>query len=336
VLGQPQFAKFDLKDIPNQDKIKVDLGKAIEPAMTASGKVVTPGVTKVDYTANGEIKLSINNENPGKNTGKIVVRAMFSDGTHQDCQEIAADIQSGDVIMTVPSNLAVGSVRWQLVRQLMDDKIKGNGNPEKGEPNEFPSDSFTIAPPPHMAAALTRTGVQFIRENRPFGSEVRLVGLLGNNNLEGTYLTGAKAQPIAYSGDLSRVFIGGKGLVYVIYTITQKIVDKIIVDNGENIGSLVCVGNLLIVGESSANSEGASGARLLAFDVTPKKQGAVGSRFKYTVIQGTGIENSPNGVTGMVIGPDGKTLVVAVPNDRDRLSTILGRERLRSMAVGER
>jgi hypothetical protein len=152
---------------------------------------------------------------------------------------------------------------------------------------------------------------------------------LGNNDLDGTYLKGAKAQPIAYSGDLSRVFIGGTGLIYVIDTITQKIVDRIHVDNGKNIGSLVCVGNTLIVGESCTNSAGASGARLLAFDVTPKKPDAAGLRFNYTVIQDTGIDKSPNGVAGMVMGPDGKTLVVAVPNDRDRMSTSIANPKKR-------
>ncbi|WP_202927626.1 hypothetical protein [Undibacterium crateris] len=64
--------------------------------------------------------------------------------------------------------------------------------------------------------------------------------------------------------------------------------------------SLVCVGNTLIVGESCTNSAGASGARLLAFDVTPKKPDTAGLRFKYTVIQDTGIEKSPNGASDKI------------------------------------
>lgn len=131
-----------------------------------------------------------------------------------------------------------------------------------------------------------------------------------------TYLTGNKVQPVAFSGDLSRVCVGGNGVIFVIDTLSFKLLETIKIDSGKNITSLVSAGNLLLIGEAQSMGSGASNNRLLVMDINPGSQ-----RDNEAVSRkNTGIESSPLGVSGMTVGPDGRTLVVATPKNRNSVS----------------
>jgi len=161
-----------------------------------------------------------------------------------------------------------------------------------------------------MAAVLTRNSIKFVREGETVGETVLLNVLNAEGNpLDGIYLTGTKIQPVAFSGDLSRSYVGGNGVVYVIDMVTYKLIDTIAIPAGKNVTSLVSAGSVLIIGEGLYFGYGASGSRLMAMDIEPGSK----NYNKIVTLKDTGVEQTPMGVSGMTIGPDGQTLVVGVP-----------------------
>jgi hypothetical protein len=198
----------------------------------------------------------------------------------------------------LPENLAIGSLRWQLVRLISTAELDGSGTFSESDPLEFAGNVLRISPPPQMAATLTRTGVEFVRQNSNV-SEINLVDILGKGyDFAGTRLTGGKVQPIVFADDLSRAYVAGKGAVHVIDTLSFKLVGTIAVPAGKNIVSLATVGSLLFIGEGDRFAGGAP-YRLLAVDINPGS-----ARFNQVVtLKDTGIESTPYGVSGMASRP---------------------------------
>ncbi|WP_346949032.1 Ig-like domain-containing protein [Dyella sp.] len=317
-FGVPQFADIPLPQLDPGQNYSLDVSALLPPAPTVAGNIVLPNITDISYdTGAQKLHVNLDNSNPGDFKGDIVVRVLFPDGSHRDIQTLAGDA-NGDVAIDVPAGIAIGSVRWQLVRRIPNQSMDGSGNLTGTPPLEYAGNIAAVVLKPDMGAVLTRTGVQFIQENHVVG-ETNLLDMLGTpNDFDGTYLTGTKVNPIAFSGDLSRCYVGGNGVIYVIDMVSFRLIDTISTGDGKNITSLVAVGNVLIVGEGNGYGVGAGNNRLLAMDIDP------GSH-SYNVpvsIKGTGIEDSTYGVTGMALGADKKTLVVAVP--RNPNSVMLG------------
>jgi hypothetical protein len=307
-FGIPQFVDVPLPNVPADATYQLDLGEVLPPTPTPWGNVVVPNLTAAETEpGSNAVKLTIANSNPDRFVGKLVLRALFDNGSSLDVQTFAGDTQ-GVVTVTPPENLAIGSLRWQLVRLISTAELDGSGTFSDSDPLEFAGNVLRISPPPQMAATLTRTGVEFLRQNSNV-SEINRVDILGKGyDFAGTRLTGGKVQPIVFADDLSRAYVAGKGAVHVIDTLSFKPVGTIAVPAGKNIVSLATVGSLLFIGEGDRFAGGAP-YRLLAVDINPGS-----ARFNQVVtLKGTGIESTDYGVSGMAIGPDGETLVVGTP-----------------------
>ena len=218
----------------------------------------------------------------------------------------------------------MASVRWQLVRQIPTDQPNVPSRFLGGEPIEFGGNSVSIRPEPDMAAVLSRTGITFLRENKVIAETALVNGIGIDNNFGGTYLTGLKSQPVAFSNDLSRVFVAGKGQIYVIDLVSFKLIDTINVPAAGNISSLVTTGNMLIIAEGS--SYGSGGSRLLVMDTSPRASADQDTVEPPSIVslKGTGVEGAPKGVHGMAVGPDGYTLVVTVPQAANSFAAFVG------------
>jgi hypothetical protein len=246
---------------------------------------------------------------------------VLSDGSTRDVRTFGGDV-SGEQTIAPPADIAIGSVRWQLVRLVPAQQLQPNGNFSATQPREFAGNAVRIAPRADMAAVLTRTGINFVRQDKVVG-HTNLVEILGqSNNFNGAYLTGRKITPIAYSNDLSRVFVAGNSVIYVVDNLSFKLISTVALPAGQNVVSLVTAGDWLIVGEGRIWGEGASNARLLVMNTNPAS-----SRYnQFVSMRGTGVEQSRYGVAGMAVGPDGHTLVVALPKMRDSTSVYTRRE----------
>ena len=117
--------------------------------------------------------------------------------------------------------MALGSLRFQAVRTIT---ITSSGNLNESEPLEISGNTVSLTPAPDMAAVLTRTGVQFVRQNKVEG-EVALLDAIGSNNFDGQYITGTKLQSIAFSSELSRAYVAGRGVIYAIDLNSFKLID---------------------------------------------------------------------------------------------------------------
>ncbi|MFN0318260.1 MAG: Ig-like domain-containing protein, partial [Burkholderiales bacterium] len=309
ILGVPQAAEVVVQADPAMNT-RVNLETALPALPTPYGNLVLPNIEEsgIEYLASGgEVKITFTNDNPGEFVGKIAVRVLFPDGTHQDLKTIEGDA-SGSVSVSPPANIAIGGVRWQLVRKLPADHPNLPPAHRGGEPVEFGGNSARLSPEPDMAAVLTRTGVTFLRQNKVVG-EAHLINTIGED-LGFEYLTGAKVQPIAFSGDLSRAYVAGNAKIYVIDLVSFKLIHTVKLDAGANIASLIAAGDMLLAGEGRSYGQGASGLRLLALDMTPRSKLA---NVQPVTLNGSGIEATALGISGMAIGPDGYTLVVSAP-----------------------
>jgi len=311
-FGVPQFAKIDIPTVNEQPVINTSA--KLPPVVTPYGNVVVPNITNAAVSDEGAVTITFENNNPGQLAGRIKLRALFANGTHIDLPEEIGGENTAPLTVDT-SNLktkdgkvfAVGSVSWQLVR-IIDGHVLGDA------PIEFAGNTARISPKADMAATLTRTGIEFFRENKTVSiAQVNLVNKIGSGqaiDFNNAYLTGNKVQPIAFSTDLSRAYVAGNGVIYEIDLLTFQLIDSIPIQGGKNIVSLASVGSLLIVGEGQSYGNGAGNNQLYAMDTNPGS-----STYKtFKSIQGTGIvEQSKLGVAGMTVGSDGQTLIVAVP-----------------------
>ena len=243
------------------------------------------------------------------------MRALLDDGTTVELGDGSFAGDATTLSVTPPANLAVGSVRWQVLRRLHNTTMDSSGVVIELAPSDSVGNSVRLAPAPHMAAYASRTGVQIVRENfEP--TEVAL--LLDQGQVDLPYLSGPKVQPVVFSSDLSRLYVAGsvagQGVVYVVDTIAMRQIGRIDIPAGEghNIDSLAIAGNILLIGEGSAfggtggTSGGGSGNRLLMLNTNP----ASASCNQVVSVKGSGIEATPHGIAGMAVGPDGYTLGV--------------------------
>ncbi len=218
-FGVPQFSPdIVIPTIPVGDTFTVDLPSIMPTAVTPYGNVVLPTISAASMNDAGEMHITLDNSAPGQFKGTIVVRALLPDGSTRDVQTFAGDT-TGDI--------AIGSVSWQLVRKIPQQEFTGSGELNEAPPVEFAGNTLRISPKPLMIAVLNRTGVTFFREHKPVGTTT-LVDQLGTpNNFGGTYLTGTKVQPVTYSDDLTRVYVAGNGVIYVIDTLSYKLLNTI-------------------------------------------------------------------------------------------------------------
>ena len=322
-FGIPQATDVIMTRSPDQG-IRFDLDAALPAAQTPWGKVSLPNITQAEFAAiSGNLLLTLDNPTPGEFVGTIAVRALFPDGSHLDVQTLPGGV-NGIIAVTTPPTLAVASVRWQLVRQIPTDQPNVPSRFLGGEPIEFGGNSVSIRPEPDMAAVLSRTGITFMRENKVIAETALVNGIGIDNNFGGTYLTGLKSQPVAFSNDLSRVFVAGKGQIYVIDLVSFKLIDTIAVPAAGNISSLVTTGNMLIIAEGS--SYGSGGSRLLVMDTSPRASADQDTLEPPSIVslKGTGVEGAPKDVHGMAVGPDGYTLVVTVPQAANSFAAFVG------------
>jgi predicted chitinase len=306
-FGVPKFADVTLPQIGPNDTYQINISTALPNFSLPYASAVYPQIAAASVEA-GTLKFTVNNASPGEFTGELVLRAIFADGSHRDVKTYPGNTQ-GDITIDPLPGVAVGNVSWQLVRRISTSLVAASGELSRGDYIEFAGSVVTISPKYDMAAVLTRTGVQFVRQDKVEG-ETALVDLYGApNDFDGTYLTGNKVQAVAFSGDVTRCYVAGNGVIYVIDTITFKLISTIPVHPGRNIASITSFGNMLIVGEGQSYGSGASGNQLYIININPTDPA-----YNLPVaLQGTGIESSTFGVTGITIGPDGKTMVVGVP-----------------------
>ena len=125
---------------------------------------------------------------------------------------------------------------------------------------------------------------------------------------DGTYLTGSKVQAVVFADDLSRCFIGGNGVVYVIDMLSFKLVETIRTGGG-SISSLAAVGRYLYIGQGNNYPSGTVKVPLLVADITPRSTGAT----PVIAVPVSKLGGQPLGISGMTLGADKRTLVVATP-----------------------
>jgi hypothetical protein len=313
-FGVPTFAEIELPRSESNSTLRVDTRSVLPSAPSPFGIVSLPNISNAVVNQNGQIVFTVPaaapNPNPsaGTTTGQLVVRAVLGNGRYRDVVTLPGST-TGEIVVSAPDDLAIGSVGWQLVRLIPTDTVGADGEPIRGEPLEFAGNRVWLDPIPGMAAVLTRTGITIVRQEKDPATVplLELVKSPGEGQSDfGAYLTGRKVQPVAFSPDLSRIYVGGNGAIYVIDTLRLKRIGTILIPGGGSITSMAKAGNLLIIGEGGNGGNGGS-LRFMIMDPASSRFHEVAS------IQGTGIEASQFGVSDISIGPDGKTMVVALP-----------------------
>ncbi|ULU23434.1 tandem-95 repeat protein [Dyella terrae] len=316
-FGVPQFANFTLPSYSagqnlDTQQLETSLASVLPPTATPWGNVVVPTIQNASITDDGNIQLTVGNANPGQFTGKIVVRMVQADGSTVDVQTVDGALADGSTItVTPPAQVAIGTVKWELVRQISMGEFTGSGEMSNGDqPLEFTGNQVPLKPLPDMAAVLTRTGLTLLREDQTVGS-VALADILGSSNdLGGTYQYGSKVQPVVFTADNTRIFVGGRGVIYEIDPLTVKLINTITLPDGQDITSLATVGDLLMIGESGPHGQ------LLAMNIAPGS-----SNFgQFVAIQSSDVAKAANGIGGMTIGPDDHTLIVSLPVEASTLA----------------
>jgi YD repeat-containing protein len=313
-FGVPTFAEIELPKSESNSTVRIDTRSVLPSTPSPFGNVSLPNISNAVVNNNGQIVFTVPAAAPNPNAparataGQLVVRAVLGNGSYRDVLTLPGST-TGEIVVAAPDDLAIGSVGWQLVRLIPTDTVGGDGELIRGEPLEFPGNQVWLDAIPGMAAILTRTGLTIVRQEKD-PATVPLLELVkgpgqGQSDF-GSYLTGYKGQPVAFSPDLSRIYVGGNGVIYVFDTLRLKRIGNILIPGGSNISSLSKAGNLLIIG---GGVYGGGGQPLLAMNIDP------GSPDYHRVIsiQGTGIESTQFGVSDISIGPDGKTMVVSVP-----------------------
>jgi hypothetical protein len=320
-FGVPKFADIKLPHSGLNDNFKLDTGSVLPPVGSPLGDITRPYISSTEVSSEGQIVFTVQAPDPDQieqniqSLGQLVVRAVLADGKYRDILKLPGNT-TGQIIVTAPDDLAIGSVRWQLVRLIPTDTIGGDGTLlDLGEPLEVESNQVWLAAKPGMAAVLTKTGITIVRqENDPTTIELLdLVKAPGKGQEDfAAYLAGRKVQPIAFSPDQSRIYVGGNGVIYVIDTLSLKRIETLVIPDGKNITSLATSGDLLLIGEGGYGGSN----RLLAMNTDP------GDSLYNMIfsIQNTGIEATPNGVGDITIGPDEKTMVVTIPNENPGFS----------------
>ncbi|HND81548.1 MAG TPA: Ig-like domain-containing protein, partial [Accumulibacter sp.] len=309
-FGVPRSLAIPLPSVSADGRVRLDLGEWLAPARTPWGHVALPNISAARVTDDGQISLTINNPDPGAFAGRLIVRVLFPNGSARDV--LTLDGKAGGVVnLSPPAGIAVGSVRWQIVRQISSAQLDGTGGFTEGEMLEFAGNTLRIAPQPHMAAVLTRNGLTVLRENLairdiPLPVDLPLLESIGQNDLGGGVNSlYRKVQPTAFSTDLARAYVAGNGVVYCIDLVTLQRIDTIALPSGRNLRSLAIVGNQLLLAEGGETP----GARLLLLDIAP---GSAGYHTHLLSLRWPG-SDAITGFAGIAVGPDARTLVVSAP-----------------------
>jgi len=139
-------------------------------------------------------RIAIASDDPGQFKGRVVLRALFDNGSSLDVMDVPENPPAG-LVVTQPKHVAIGSVRWQLVRLISTAQLKAQAPSAMENRSNSPATSSPSRPNPTWPPRSTRSGVEFVRENTVVG-QVNLLNLLDGNDLDGTYLTGNKVQPV--------------------------------------------------------------------------------------------------------------------------------------------
>jgi hypothetical protein len=218
-FGQPQFA-----DIPfaQRQSNEIDTSALLPPVDTPYGKVPSPNLAGAYFDEPSQtLTLYRSGASPTNFESTVVVRAIFSDGSTKDIYKMPGafsaplKITASDLERAELSNVALGSLRFQIVRLINTDTWSSSGRRVENPPIEIAGNTISLTPTPDMAAVLTRTGVQFVRQNKVVG-EVALLDRIGTSDLNNQYIYGEKTQPIAFSTDLSRAYIAGRDKIFVV------------------------------------------------------------------------------------------------------------------------
>ncbi|MDS4013282.1 MAG: Ig-like domain-containing protein, partial [Candidatus Accumulibacter sp.] len=309
-FGVPRSLAIPLPSVSADGRVRLDLGEWLAPARTPWGHVALPNISAARVTDDGQISLTINNPDPGAFAGRLIVRVLFPNGSARDVLTLDGKAR-GVVNLSPPAGIAVGSVRWQIVRQISSAQLDGTGGFTEGEMLEFAGNTLRIAPQPHMAAVLTRNGLTVLRENLairdiPLPVDLPLLESIGQNDLGGGVNSlYRKVQPIAFSTDLARAYVAGNGVVYCIDLVTLQRIDTIALPSGRNLRSLAIVGNQLLLAEGGETP----GARLLLLDIAP---GSAGYHTHLLSLRWPG-GDAITGFAGIAVGRDARTLVVSAP-----------------------
>ena len=314
-FGQPQFADIPL--IQRQSN-ELNVSKLLPPVQTPYGTIASPNMAGAYFDEPGQQLTFYRSGNSTYTLNdKLVLRAILGDGSTKDViskpwDNLALRVTLNELAIAGLSNVAIGSLRFQIVHQVDTRLLTTSGNFSNSDPIEIAGNTVSITPTPDMAAVLTRSGVQFVRQNKVVG-EVAMLDRIGTNDLANQYLTGEKVQPAVFTTDLSRAYIAGNAKIYAIDLISFKLIETIAIPDGRNITSIVVSGDYLIFGEGEKFGSGSGGYRLMAIDTNP-----AGKNYHKTPItlKIAGLNGYPYGVAGMAIGPDGKTLVVSMPKAR--------------------
>ena len=304
-LGQPDQCTFVIQS--SDPHTTLDLSATLPPVPTPYGNVSLPQITDLQCTP-GSSNLSITIDNPPVPdaerplAGKLIVRALFDNGGYRDLKTLPGDAQ-GLIVVTVPNDLPMAAVRWQLVRQLDTNSLHGDGTPQTNAPLEFAGNTARLTPEAHMGAVLTRGGITFVRENQETTTVELIGGANGSNDLNHDTLTGYKVNPIAFSDDLSRCYVGGTDRLYVIDMISFKLIDTVDLPSLGNLVSLQAVGNQLLLG----------GLDLWLLNINPGSP-AYHNHNQHGLTSIKGLNLDPRqGVSGLALAPDGHTLAVVAP-----------------------
>lgn len=302
---------------PNKNT-QVSLGENLPPAATPNGVAKPVNISAASYDATTKkVVLKVSNDDPGTFVGTLAVRMRFIDGSYQDIVSVAGNT-NGNIEFSVPPHIALGTVNWQIVRLVPTTNVSPSGVVTQGTPLEFTGNLTNLSPPHDIMAALTRTSVSFLRDNKEIGRTDLTYDDEGAHQLS-SYMYGTKIQPMVISTEGARAYIAGsENLIYVIDLITFELYETIHIPAGQNIASLAVAGQVLIIGEGRAYST-ESNYRLLALDIYPTKNSQLNTP---VMLQAQNFPSAPNGFAGMTVGSDGVTLVVAAPQKSTSWSNV--------------
>ena len=126
-FGVPQFAEIPLPRVPVGDTYTLEVSALLPPVVTPYGNVTVANLAGATIdAATGDLLFDVVNASPGVFGGSLVVRALFGDRTFRDVATIAGDF-TGSLRVSPPSDLAIGSAVWQLVRQVATSVITASG-----------------------------------------------------------------------------------------------------------------------------------------------------------------------------------------------------------------
>ncbi|MGP1664708.1 MAG: hypothetical protein ACTS5I_02085, partial [Rhodanobacter sp.] len=328
-------------DASGQQRIQVDLTNVLPPVPSPLGQ----NITLANFAANGlsfdrnanQFNVTLNQAvsvPPAfANAARLVPRLILESGQIIELPAMAlpsaTTLQFNLPANALPAGVALGSARVQLAIRLQPTGLTGSGQVYNGRTIYFAGNTARLAVKEGLSASLVRapagspnkTQVNFFQQ----GEVVGAINLLdeGITAVDET-LYGSKVQPISFTDDGSRAYIGFAGKVYAVDMITLRLLgDPIQLPGGSiPISSVKAAGGSLYIAQGSAYAPGSYS--LLKLDIDPASPNyhriAAGT---VSGIQVPGLVTlqipqaystaARYGFAGMDVSPDGRFLVVAAP-----------------------